>query len=154
MGVHTFYSCSSLTTICGATSLTAVDTWDCSKPRGVRLRFTSPHCVSSSTCGYEFPILTQERLGTDLLAACSPVVDTISSVADEESDACSAKCCKGTWSGTTCTTAADGLILVKHDTTSGHSHRCYEDASHATRGCRCQCANSAGDFTADNKVLS
>jgi hypothetical protein len=90
-------------------------------------------------------------LTADLTTACPT---TSSVVANEEADACSAKCCKGTWSGTTCTTAAHGLILVKHDTTSGHSHhRCYEDANH-TRGCRCQCADSAGDFTADNKALS
>jgi len=41
-------------------------------------------------------------------------ITATSSVADEESGACSAKCCKGTWSGTDCTTDVDGLILVQH----------------------------------------
>jgi hypothetical protein len=98
------------------------------------------------TCG-DFGLVTYDH---DIVAwtvkdytGYVPPPTTTSSVADEEGGACSAKCCKGTWSGTDCTPAAHGLILVQHDTTSGHAHhRCYEDASHG-RLCRCQCANSA-----------
>jgi hypothetical protein len=128
-----FLGCTSLTTVCGATN-----------PELTTDQQNSCPGSSNSNCLMGDSPATFASLESACPAGLIPTTTTTSPIADEEGGACSAKCCKGTWSGTTdCTTDVDGLICVQHDTTSGHSHhRCYEDTTHS-RLCRCQCANSA-----------
>jgi hypothetical protein len=136
-----FGGCTGLTTVCGATF---------SGDAGCG--YSDAHCRAAN--GGSTGLATGYQSGNtgafffdlaSMISACPAglIPTTTSSVADEEGGACSVKCCKGTWSGTDCTPAADGRILVQHDTTSAHSHhRCYQDDTHS-RLCRCQCANSA-----------
>jgi hypothetical protein len=112
MGDYNFFGCTGLQAVCGAKRTY-------SQAREMRWRWTDSIGISEAM----------------MTTACP-------APASVDSGACSAKCCKGTWSGTNnavCTRVDDGLILVKHDTTSGHTHhRCYGNDD---GGCICECEN-------------
>jgi hypothetical protein len=111
MGDYTFFGCTGLQAVCGAKRTY-------SQAREMRWRWTDSIGISE-----------------DMMTTACPAPASV------DSGACSAKCCKGTWSGTNnavCTRVDDGRILVKHDTTSGHTHhRCYGNDD---GGCICECS--------------